>query len=100
MRIISIISPGKSASGNFAHFRAPQVQVEVRYDTEFVTQLCKLADAAGFPAGTEGERDRRLDQGTIVPLYFINQYVKEYRLVRMFLFKNTVVDPAITLLMK
>lgn len=77
------ISPGKSASGDFAQFRAPQVQMEVRYDTEFVAQLCELTDAAGFPAGTEGERDRRLDHGTMVPLYFVNQYVKDYRLVRI-----------------
>lgn len=77
------ISPGKSASGDFAQFRAPQVQMQVRYDTEFVNQLCKLADAADFPAGTEGERARRLDHGTMVPLYFVNEYLKEYRLVRI-----------------
>lgn len=77
------ISPGKSASGDFAQFRAPQVQMQVRYDTEFVNQLCKLADAADFPAGTEGERNRRLDHGTMVPLYFVNQYLKEYQLVRI-----------------
>ena len=57
--------------------------MQVRYDTEFVEQLCKLADAADFPAGTEGERDRRLDHGTMVPLYFVNQYLKDYRLVRI-----------------
>lgn len=77
------ISPGKSASGDFAQFRAPHVQMEVRYDTEFVEQICKLADASGFPAGTEGERNRQLDHGTMVPLYFVNQYVKDYRLVRI-----------------
>lgn len=77
------ISPGESASGDFAQFRAPQVQMEVRYDTEFVKQLCKLADAAGFPAGTQGECSRRLDHGTMVPLYFVNQYLKDYRLVRI-----------------
>lgn len=77
------ISPGKNASGDFAQFRAPQVQMQVRYDTEFAEQICKLADAADFPAGTEGERDRRLDHGTMVPLYFVNQYLKDYRLVRI-----------------
>ncbi len=77
------ISPGKSASGDMAQFRAPHVQMEVRYDTEFVEQICKLADAADFPAGTEGERDKRLDHGTMVPLYFVNQYLKDYRLVRI-----------------
>ena len=77
------ISPGNSASGDFAQFRAPHVQMDVQYDTEFVKQLCKLADAADFPAGTQGERDKRLDHGTMVPLYFVNRYVKDYRLVRI-----------------
>ncbi|MDE7205285.1 MAG: AmmeMemoRadiSam system protein A [Lachnospiraceae bacterium] len=77
------ISPGKGASGDFTQFRAPQVQMEIRYDTEFVEQICKLADAADFPAGTEGERDKQLDHGTMVPLYFVNQYVNDYQLVRI-----------------
>lgn len=77
------ISPGKSASGDMAQFRAPHVQIEVQYDTEFAEQICKLADAADFPAGTEGERDKRLDHGTMVPLYFVNQYLKDYQLVRI-----------------
>jgi len=77
------ISPGESASGDLSQFHAPHVQMEVRYDTEFVEQLCQLADASDFPAGTQGERDRRLDHGTMVPLYFVNQYLKDYRLVRI-----------------
>lgn len=77
------ISPGKSASGDMAQFRAPHVQMEVQYDTEFVEQICKLADTADFPAGTEGERDKRLDHGTMVPLYFVNRYLKDYLLVRI-----------------
>lgn len=48
------ISPGKGASGDFSQFRAPQVQMEVQYDTAFVNQICKLADAADLPAGTRG----------------------------------------------
>lgn len=77
------ISPGESALGDFAQFRAPQVQMQIQYDTEFVEKLCELAAVADFPAGTEGERDRRLDHGTMVPLYFVNQYIKDYRLVRI-----------------
>lgn len=77
------ISPGKKAEGDFRQFGAGQVKMEVRYDTDFVENLCKLADAGNLPAGTLGERDRRLDHGTMVPLYFINQYWKEYQLVRI-----------------
>lgn len=77
------ISPGKKAEGDFGQFRAGQVKIEVSYDTDFVENLCKLADAGDLPAGTLGERDRRLDHGTMVPLYFVNQYWKDYRLVRV-----------------
>lgn len=77
------ISPGSGAKGNFAQFRAGQVRIEAEYDTEFRENLCKLADAGNLPAGTMGERDRQLDHGTMVPLYFVNQYWKEYRLVRV-----------------
>ena len=34
-------------------------------------------------AGTLGEKDPSLDHGTMVPLYFINQYLKDYKLVRI-----------------
>ena len=45
--------------------------------------LCALAEERGIPAGTQGERIRQLDHGTMVPLYFFNQFFTEYRLVRI-----------------
>lgn len=77
------ISPGNGAKGDFSQFGAGQVRFEVRYDREFVENLCKLAQAGDLPAGTAGERDRRLDHGTMVPLYFVDQYWKDYQLVRI-----------------
>ena len=77
------ISPGKAAKGDFRQFGAEHVKINVSYDTEFVENLCKLVEAGDLPAGTEGERDRMLDHGTMVPLYFVNQYWKEYELVRV-----------------
>lgn len=77
------ISPGRWAEGDFGQFGAGKVKMEVSYDTEFVDKLCEMAKAADFPAGTLGEQDRRLDHGTLVPLYFVNKYWKGYRLVRV-----------------
>ena len=77
------ISPGKSANGDFAQFSAPGEQMEVSYDTAFVEKLCALAEEKALPAGTLGEQDRRLDHGTMVPLYFVNQYWTDYQLVRV-----------------
>ncbi|MCM1084256.1 MAG: AmmeMemoRadiSam system protein A [Clostridium sp.] len=77
------ISPGSGAKGDFGSFMAGQVKLEVSYDTEFVKELCTFADDRDIPAGTLGERDKSLDHGTMVPLYFVNQYWKEYKLVRI-----------------
>lgn len=77
------ISPGKGAKGDFGQFGAGHVKMEVRYDEAFVEHLCELADAHDLNAGTLGERDKRLDHGTMVPLYFVNQFWKEYKLVRI-----------------
>ena len=77
------ISPGKGAKGDFGQFGAGWVKTEVSYDTEFAENLAKLSEAGEIPAGPLGERDRRLDHGTMVPLYFVNQYWREYRLVRI-----------------
>lgn len=77
------ISPGQGARGDFGQFRAGNVSLETTYDTEFVRALCETAEAAGIQAGTLGEREKKLDHGTMVPLYFVNQYWTGYRLVRI-----------------
>ena len=77
------ISPGQGARGDFGQFRAGRVSMEVAYDTEFVRVLCEAAQEAGLQAGTLGEREGKLDHGTMVPLYFVNQYWTGYRLVRI-----------------
>ena len=77
------ISPGKGARGSFARFRAPQAEFQAEYDIEFVRMLSQEAEARDIPAGTLGERDKSLDHGTMVPLYFLNQYDTDYRLVRI-----------------
>lgn len=77
------ISPGNGARGDFGAFGARGEAMEVLYDTEFVRELCRQADAQELAAGTLGERERNLDHGTMVPLYFINSYWSSYRLVRI-----------------
>ena len=76
------ISPGKQASGDFGRFRTPDVRFQESYDAELVKKICALADQSGFPAGTLGDRDSRLDHGTMVPLYFVEKYYKDFQLVR------------------
>ena len=59
------------------------MRLEAAYDTEFVSLLCQYAFGEKLSAGTAGEKDRRLDHGTMVPLYFVNRYWTGYRLVRI-----------------
>ena len=77
------ISPGKGARGSFADFRAGEVRFDEVYDSELVGRLEALAQERGISAGTLGERDRRLDHGTMVPLYFIRKHYTGGRLVRI-----------------
>ena len=77
------ISPGEETTGNFGNFRAPEVRFRQQYDTELVKMICNLAKEKNFPAGTLGERDRHLDHGTMVPLYFVEQQHTGFRLVRV-----------------
>lgn len=77
------ISPGREASGDFGRFRAGSVKISAAYDTEFVEKLCFLAEKRNLPAGTSGQREKALDHGAMVPLYFVNKYWQNYRLVRI-----------------
>jgi AmmeMemoRadiSam system protein A/AmmeMemoRadiSam system protein B len=77
------ISPGASAKGDMRKFNAPDISVDVKYDTEFTDLLELLAQEVEFPAGVLGERDASLDHGTVIPLSFINSRYRNYKLVRI-----------------
>ena len=77
------ISPGRGAKGDMGAFRASDVKFDVTYDNEFTDKLARKALHADFPAGVLGEKDASLDHGTMVPLYFINKYYTDYKLVRI-----------------
>ena len=86
------ISPGRSANGSFAGFRAPGVRFSEEYDTELVREICRLAGKEDFPAGTLGERDKELDHGTMVPLWFIRNKYKGGKIVRIGLSGLPLID--------
>lgn len=77
------ISPHNKASGSFASFGFPNISSSVSYDSTLVQHIEEQAILDDIPAGTQGERDKQLDHGILVPLYFINQYYKDYQLVRI-----------------
>lgn len=77
------ISPGYEASGDLGRFGAGSVKISVLYDAELSNRLCELSEDEDIPAGYMGERDKSLDYGTIVPLYFIMKKYKDFKLVRL-----------------
>jgi AmmeMemoRadiSam system protein A/AmmeMemoRadiSam system protein B len=77
------ISPGEGAEGNFGRFGAAQVSIRKAYDVELVAELCAGAERAGIPAGVLGQKDKSLDHGVLVPLYFIEKYWRDCKLVRL-----------------
>jgi len=86
------ISPGKSASGNFAEFGAAGVSFDEEYDEELAAEICRIADSEDFHAGTMGERDSSLDHGTMVPLWFIRNKYKEGKILRIGLSGLPLID--------
>lgn len=77
------ISPGRSARGNFGVFGNHALEISAAYDEGFVSDLSRFCKDARFMAGTAGEVDPSLDHGTMVPLYFVNKYYRDYKLVRV-----------------
>lgn len=77
------ISPGDFATGDFANFGAPKLKFIEEYDKTLVKEIEKICRRENFPAGTMGERDRDLDHGTMVPLWFIRQKLRKYKIVRI-----------------
>ena len=77
------ISPRDGAKGSFARFGAGRVRFAETYDAALRERICKIADEEGFPAGTMGERDRELDHGTMVPLWFIRRKYAGGKILRI-----------------
>jgi len=77
------ISPGTKARGDFSRFGAKQVEVTAFYDEEFSKALEVAAKRAGIPAGTQGEREKTLDHGTMIPLTFLAEKELPCAIVRI-----------------
>ncbi|MGI6392651.1 MAG: AmmeMemoRadiSam system protein A [Candidatus Izemoplasmatales bacterium] len=86
------ISPGKTAKGDFGRFGCPQIELAVNYDYELVRLITDIAKEAGIMAGTEGERDKSLDHGILVPLYFIRDILGKTKVVRVSLSGLSLLD--------
>ncbi len=77
------ISPGTEAYGDFRDYGFENVECSTNYDAELVSIIEEEAVKMNVSAGTLGEQTRKLDQGFMVPLHFINKYYSDYKTVRV-----------------
>ena len=76
------ISPGKGSRGSFAAFGAPEASYEAVYDADLARAWADECAVQGLSAGTDYERDARLDHGTMIALHFIMPYCEGCKVVR------------------
>ena len=70
----------KKAIGSFKNFGAKEVTFNLDYDNELIDEIEKISLDNRFPCGRVNI-DEELDHGTMVPLYFVKKYLKDYKLV-------------------
>ena len=77
------ISPGKTAYGDLGRFGAPEEMFQTSYDEELIKEITRIAEYNDIPAGTQGEKDKNLDHGVTVPMWYINQKYTDYMSIRV-----------------
>ena len=77
------ISPSGVARGSFGMYGAPQAAYVAHYDTELVRAICSACAREGIAAGTDYERDARLDHATMIALHFLEHHCRGFEVVRV-----------------
>ncbi|ALB47423.1 AmmeMemoRadiSam system protein A [Clostridium beijerinckii] len=84
------ISDEEKISGDLSQFRCTNIKMDIPIDKEFNVKLGTACHVEGIPSVlVDLELLRRynvnyeLDHGSIVPLYFINKYYNDYKLVHI-----------------
>ena len=72
---------GEKVSGNFSDFRANNVSFNEDNDIELIECIEKLAGERGFPCGRVNTAPRKLDHGSMVPLYFIRKQYSNFKII-------------------
>ncbi|MCL2311215.1 MAG: AmmeMemoRadiSam system protein A [Firmicutes bacterium] len=86
------ISPGKSGFGDFEDFGAPNIKFLVNYNEDFAKLIKETASKNGILSSFSGEKDPKLDHGTMVPLYFLNKILNQKKIVRISLSGLSLID--------
>lgn len=84
------ISDEERITGDLSQFNCKNIKMDMEIDTEFNQKLSINCHLEGIPALTVDTKllstynqEFELDHGTIVPLYFINKYYNDYKIVHI-----------------
>lgn len=84
------ISNEEYIKGDFSQFRDFDTHIEGTIDKEFNEELINICErenisAAGVDSNllSRFNRDYELDHGAMIPMYFINKYYKDYKIVHI-----------------
>ena len=77
------IAPGEDASGSFAQFGVPELAVTAHYDAVLAKEVAEAAHAEGIEAGPVGGRNAALDHAVMIPLHFLHEHTRDFRLLRV-----------------
>ena len=77
------ISPQETAAGDFSRFGTEGTKYETVYDNLLALEIQNQAAAMDLPAGTQGQRNKQLDHGVLVPMHYINEKYSSYKSVRV-----------------
>lgn len=77
------IAGGEYWQGNLAQFKAPEVYLKYANDIELAHEVIRLCKANGIPAVFDERGAARPDHGSTVPLAFINEAYKGFKVLRI-----------------
>lgn len=73
--------PDKRLTGSFKRFGAPNVSFDYENDLELVNKIEDICIKEKFPGVLIKNDEKELDHGSMVPLYFIRKYLKNFKLI-------------------
>ncbi|MCR5692546.1 MAG: AmmeMemoRadiSam system protein A [Bacilli bacterium] len=77
------ISDGEVGIGNFTAYGAPGLSFRLFYDRDLVKEIASAAAKRKIAAGPSSGSENTSDHGTLVPLYYINRYYRNFKAVRL-----------------
>ena len=86
------IADGEVGIGNFSAYGVPGLNFRIFYDRELVKEIADAATQRKIAAGPSAGSDNLSDHGTLVPLYYINRFYRNFKAVRLGLSGFTLLE--------